>query len=61
MVTSLLLGHVARKVAVMEDGLCIVDIKRQYHHGDVFFGHVDLAYDKYSENILTHHFSQHIR
>ena len=45
MVTSPLLGYVVRKVAVMEDKLCIVDIERQYYHKDVFSGYVNLAYD----------------
>jgi len=43
MVASLLLECVVRKVAIVKDRLCIVDVKKQYHHEDVFSGWVDLA------------------
>jgi len=48
MVISPLLGCVVRKVAVVEDRLCIVDVERQYHCGDIFSRHVDLAYNSIS-------------
>jgi len=45
MVASLLLRHIVRKVAIVEDKLCIVDVEGQYHHRDVFSECVNLAYD----------------
>ena len=34
-----------RKVAVIEDKLCIVDVERQYYHRDIFSRYVNLVYD----------------
>ena len=48
MVTSPLLGCVVRKVAVVEDRLCIVDVERQYHCGGIFSRYVNLAYNSIS-------------
>jgi len=41
----MLYGHVTRKVATVEGGLFRLDVDKEYHHGDVFSGWVDLAYD----------------
>ena len=45
MVISPLLECVVRKMAVVKDRLCIVDVERQYHCEDIFSRYVDLAYN----------------
>jgi len=45
--------YITRKMAAVEDRLVKWTLRKQYHHGNVFPGGLDLVYDK-SKRIKLH-------